>query len=83
MFKGGCDKKQLYQLSIPELDLLSSQTACHYATTIGLKERLAFATDASKKNVVSLSLNVLDLQYLSSLERTAKKRRIMKEVTFE
>ena len=33
--------------------------------------------------MVAFSHNVLDLQYLSSLERTAKKKRLMKEVKFE
>ena len=62
---------------------MTSQRACHYADVIGLSEKLTFYTDASRKNVNSFSHDVLDLQYLATLEKTAKKRRLMTETQFE
>ena len=62
---------------------MTSQMACHYSDTIGLRERLAFTTDSSRRSVVALSHDVLDLKYMASLERTSKKKRLMQEVVFE
>ena len=46
-FNASCQKNALYQLSIPDLDLVTSQAACIYFLESGLNDTLTFHTDAS------------------------------------
>ena len=56
-FAAMCDEGALYQLQIPEFDLLTTQPACTYKER-GLNETLTFYTDIAGKNLVSFSYNV-------------------------
>ena len=51
-----CDDGALYQLNIPDLELISSQTACQYAKQ-GLNETLSFFTSA-QGSLISFSYEV-------------------------
>jgi len=74
-FKLKCAEGSLYQLQIPELDLLASQSACQYAKQ-GLNETISFFTDA-QGSLVSFAYEVIDYSYLANYERSAKRRRLM------
>ena len=54
-----CEEEALYQLMIPDLDLVSSQQACQYAKQ-GLNETLTFFTNANG-GVVSFAYEVRNL----------------------
>ena len=55
-----CDEQALYQLQLPDFDLITSQNACTYKQR-GLNETLTFYTDNSGKGLVSFSYDVSKL----------------------
>ena len=59
-----CEQGALYQLNIPDLELVSSQTACQYAKQ-GLNETLTFFT-STQGGLVSFAYEV-SLKYSSKL----------------
>ena len=54
-----CEEDALYQLNIPDLELISSQQACQYAKQ-GLNETLTFFTNA-QGNLISFGYEVCKL----------------------
>lgn len=71
-----CEANALYQLQLPDLDLLTTQNACTYKER-GLNETLTFYTDDVGKNLISFSYNLIDYKYLATKEKYAKTRRLM------
>ena len=76
MFGKMCDEGALYQLQLPDFDLLTTQNACMYKER-GLNETLTFYTDDLGKNLISFSYNLIDYEYLATKEKYAKTRRLM------
>ena len=71
-----CDEKALYQLQLPDLDLITTQQACTYKER-GLNETLTFFTDDQGKSLISFSYDFIDYEYLATKEKSAKTRRLM------
>lgn len=76
-----CSEGKLYQLRIKENGLVNSIPACHYSKH-GLNETLQFHTDFAGQ-ISSFSYDVVDIQFLASLEKNPKKRRLMTTKQFE
>lgn len=66
---------------MPEFDILTSIPACSYFKN-GFNETLTFQTDP-KGNLNGLSYEVIDYQYLASLEKNPKKKRLLTTKQFE
>lgn len=73
-----CEEGKLYQLQIPEVDLISTTSSCAYSKA-GLNETLSFFTD-SKGKLVSFAYNNIDQATAAKKEKSAKKRRLMTTV---
>ena len=74
-FKKACADNKLYQLLIPEYDILTSIPACLYVKN-GFNETLTFHTD-TLGNLNAFSYEVIDYQYLASLEKNPRKKRLL------
>ena len=59
LFSQMCDEQALYQLQLPDFELITTQNACTYKQR-GLNETLTFYTDNSGKGLVSFSYDVSD-----------------------
>lgn len=57
MFKTMCEDNALYQLQLPDFELVTTQNACLYSQR-GLNETLTFFTDDVGKKLISFSYNV-------------------------
>jgi hypothetical protein len=77
-----CQKDELYQLSVPDLHLLTSIPACHYSKA-GFNDTLIFNLDLSGKSLSSVSYDIIDVNFLASLEKNPRKKRIMTTKQFE
>ena len=82
-FEDGCAQGDFYQLEVPDLELLTSMDSCYYSKVIGLNDTLSFATNADTSALTSMSVQVKDLKYLASFERSPKKKRLMQERQFD
>lgn len=60
---------------MPEFDIMTSVPACQYMKS-GFNETLAFHADANG-NLNGLSYEVIDFEYLASLEKNPKKKRLL------
>ena len=56
-FSQMCDENAIYQLQLPDFDLITTQNACTYKER-GLNETLTFFTDDQGSNLISFSYNV-------------------------
>jgi hypothetical protein len=70
-----CKQNSLYQLRIPDFDLITSIPACHYVKH-GLNDTLLFTPDFSG-SIATFSYDVIDVNFLASLEKNPRKRRLM------
>jgi len=52
-----CEENAVYQLQLPDFDLITTQPACTYKER-GLNETLTFFTDDQARNLISFSYNV-------------------------
>ena len=82
MFGAMCDENALYQLQLPDFELITTQNACLYKER-GLNETLTFFTDDQGKSLISFSYNLIDYHYLASKEQSAKQRRLMTTPAWE
>ena len=57
LFGSMCDENALYQLQLPDFDLITTQNACTYKDR-GLNETLTFYTDNTGKGLVSFGYDV-------------------------
>lgn len=78
-FEEKCANDELYQLSIPELDLMTSMSACYYLKTSGMNDTIIFQTDSTNTGLVGIQIDVKDIKHLASLEKNPKKKRLMQE----
>ena len=76
IFTQTCADGKLYQLRIPELDLMTSVDACQYSTHAGLNETLSINTIDSKE-ITGFFYEITDIEYLASRERQARRKRLM------
>jgi len=53
-FKEKCEKGVLYQVEVPELDIMSSMTSCYYLKSSGLNDTISIQTDSDSNNVVGM-----------------------------
>lgn len=81
-FEEKCANDELYQLSIAELDLMTSMSACYYLKTSGLNDTIIFQTDSTNTGLVGIQIDVKDIKHLASLEKNPKKKRLMQEKQF-
>ena len=81
IFSESCISRDLYQLRIPELDLMTSVDACLYSEHGGLNETLKFNT-IDGKELTGFFYEVSDLEYLASKERRTKTKRLMLTADF-
>ena len=58
-------------------------SACYYLNSSGLNDTISFQTDAGSKNIVGMQIEVKDIPHLLSIEKSAKKRRLMKTKQFK
>ena len=76
IFTKACEEQKLYQLKISEFDIMTSVDACQYSTHAGLNETLTLST-IDGKELSALFYEVVDIEYLASRERMAKRKRLM------
>ena len=75
-FDSKCKSNNFYQIRVDGFDdLLTSIPACHYAKN-GFNDTLVFHADSAGK-INALSYDVVDYQYLASLEKHPKKKRLL------
>lgn len=75
-FESKCKQDKFYQLRIDgRNDLLTSIPACQYFKN-GLNDTLVFHADSSG-NINALTYDIIDYQYLASLEKHPKKKRLL------
>ena len=77
-----CLKDSLYHLRIPDFDLFTSLPACYFART-GLNDTLLFHPDTTGTSLSSLSFDILDRDFLASVEKNPRKRRLLTTKYFE
>ena len=76
-----CQENKIYQLRIPLFDIQTSIPACFYAKN-GFNDTLLFHQDLLG-NFNSFSYDVIDINYLASLEKNPKKKRLMTTKQYE
>ena len=76
-----CAQGKLYHLRLAEFGLQTSIPACHYSRN-GYNDTLAFHPD-SEGGLSSFSFDIQDTSFLASLEKSAKKRRLMTTKQYE
>lgn len=82
-FEKKCSEGQLYQLEVPELQLLTSMQACYYVQQSGLNDTLSFSTNREGSRLVGMHVDTKDIKHLASLERNPRKKRLMQERQYE
>lgn len=75
-FESACKSNALYQISISDLDVMTSVNPCVYSKHGGLNETFILTT-IDGKNIAGLSYETIDVEYLASRERNAKRKRLM------
>lgn len=64
-------------IEVPEFQIMTSIPACQYVKN-GLNETLSFLADPNG-NLNGISYDVIDYQYMASLEKNPKKKRLLLE----
>ena len=78
-----CKEDNLYQLRVKgQEDLLTSIPAC-YLQKNGLNETLVFHTDQSGTRLSTFSYEIQDINFLASIEKNPRKRRILTTKHFD
>ncbi len=78
-----CSQDNLYQLRVKgQEDLLTSIPSCHLYKN-GLNETLVFHTDSSGKSLSIFSYEIQDVNFLASIEKNPRKRRILTTKHFD
>eukprot|EP00347_Sterkiella_histriomuscorum_P010603 403375639 len=76
-----CEQGQFYQLYLEDFDLLTSIPACLYSKN-GLNDTLTFQSDSSGK-LTSMQFEFIDNQYLASIEKHPRKKRLLTTKQYE
>ena len=77
-----CKLDSLYQLRIPDFELFTSLPSCYFAKT-GLNDTLIFHPDTTGTSLSSLSFDILDRDFLASVEKNPRKRRLLTTKYFD
>ena len=77
-----CTKDSLYQLRVPDFDLFTSLPSCYFAKT-GLNDTLIFHLDPTGTTFTTFSFDIPDRDFLSSIEKNPRKRRLLTTKYFE
>jgi hypothetical protein len=74
-FEKACKDGELYQVQIPELNIMTSVDSCFYSVHGGLNETFV-VTSVNGKQLSAIHYDVVDLEFLASREKSAKRRRL-------
>ena len=58
-------------------------TACYYLNSSGLNDTISFQTDSGSKHIIGMQVEVKDIAHLVSIEKSAKKKRLLKTRQFK
>lgn len=75
-FETACKDGSLYQISVSDLGVMTTVDPCIYSMRGGLNETFVLTT-IDGKTISSLHYETIDLVFLASRERNAKRKRLM------
>lgn len=82
-FKAKAEKGAYYQLSIPDLNLLSSTPASYYSSMIGLEDTLTFTLDFEQSSIVGFQVEYVNKPNKAKRMANPKKKREYLSKQFE
>lgn len=81
-FENACNEGTLYQVALSESDVMTSVDPCAYSKHGGLNETFVLTT-IDGKTISGLHYETIDVEFLASRERSAKRKRLMLTPDFD
>lgn len=75
-FEKACEEGSLYQIALSDSDVMTSVDPCAYSKHGGLNETFVLTT-IDGKTIAGLHYETIDVEFLASRERSAKRKRLM------
>jgi hypothetical protein len=75
-FENACSEGSLYQIALSDSDVMTSVDPCTYSKHGGLNETFVLTT-IDGKTIAGLHYETIDLEFIASRERNAKRKRLM------
>jgi hypothetical protein len=75
-FEKACNEGSLYQIAISDSDVMTSVDPCAYSMHGGLNETFVLTT-IDGKTIAGIHYETIDLEFIASRERNAKRKRLM------